>query len=349
MQKNLTINYYGYFTPLGGYGIANINWVKYLTRRGIDVSASAKFVPDQNSYEWSILTEEEKEIFRKPFEKRKIGIIETNPFDLDSNISEIKIANTMCESDHVSAAWAEKLSRMDHVVVPNEFNKRVFRESGVTAPITVIPHGTECEKYAYFDRPEREFFTFGIVGYLDVTDRKGAFDLLRAFASEFDASEPVRLILKSSDGTFGYYSRFKQPNILTLARPMSFEELYVLYKSMDCFVFPSKAEGIGQPPREAMATGLPVILTNWSGLEDIALPEISYPLQPVSFEKRPHFIEQDGNWALIDIQELMYQMRYVYEHQKEAKEKGKKAAQWIREHQSWEKAAERMEEFLNGL
>ena len=52
---NLKINYYGYFTPLGGYGIANINWVKHLKRLGVDVSPHAKFKPLPDSYEWSIM------------------------------------------------------------------------------------------------------------------------------------------------------------------------------------------------------------------------------------------------------------------------------------------------------
>lgn len=349
MQTNLAINYYGYFTPFGGYGIANINWVKHLLRRGIDVSVHGQFAPKPGTREWEILSEEEREIFKRPFVKQKIGIIETNPFNFESNVSEIKIANTMCESDHVSASWPEKLNTMQHIVVPNEFNKRVFEESGVTVPITVIPHGTETEKFRFYERPKRDTFTFTIAGFLDITDRKGAFDVIRAFVSEFSENEPVRLLLKSSDMTFGYYKRFTKKNIKTIAKHYSFEEMYELFKETDCFVFPSKAEGIGQPPREAMATGLPVILTDWSGLADIANPGICYPIKPASLEPRPNFIEQNGNWAKIDIKELMYWMRYVYEHQDEAREKGRKAAWHIRKHFSWGIAAKKMEEFLCSL
>lgn len=342
----MSISYYGYFTPLGGYGIANINCVKHLRRLGIDVSVHAKFAPREGSFEWEILNDEEREIFRKPFELQRIGIIETNPFDFDTNVSEIRIANTMCESDHVAPEWAEKLNGLNHILVPNEFNKKAFLNSGVTAPITIIPHGTDTEKFPYYDRPTSDVFVFGLVGYLDQHDRKGAFDAIRAFASEFRPEEPVRLILHSTDKSFGYYRNFTDERILTITRPYSFEELNSLYQSFDCFVFPSKAEGVGQPPREAMATGLPVILTKWSGLEDVALKEISYPLTNFKLEPRYNFIEQDGNWAVPSIEELMKTMRYVYEHQKEAKLKGKKAAEWIRKNQSWEVAAQKMKEFL---
>lgn len=349
MENTLHINYYGYFTPFGGYGIANINWVKYLRRQGVDVSVHAKFAPQEGSLEWNILSDEEREMFNAPFEKRKVGIIESNPFDFDVNISEYKIANTMCESDHVAPIWAEKLNTMQQVIVPNEFNKETFTNSGVKAPITVIPHGVDTSRFQYICRPEREIFTFGILGYFDMTDRKGVFDVIQAFTSEFNKNESVQLLLKTSNPSFGYYNRFTDPRIKTITKPMSFDEVFDFYKSIDCFVFPSKAEGVGYPPREAMATGLPVILTKWSGLDEIAKPEIAYPLKPKSFEKRPNFIEQDGVWAKIDIQELMYQMRHVYEHRQEAVKKGIKAASHIKAIYDWSRCTSRLISFLKTI
>lgn len=349
MDTYLNINYYGYFTPFGGYGIANLNWVKHLKRLGVDVSVNPKFKPEPGSREWEVLSEEEREIFSQEFIKRKVGIIESNPFDFDSNVSEYRIANTMCESDHVAPVWAEKLNAMQQVIVPNEFNKEVFINSGVKAPITVIPHGVDTERYTYIKRPQRDIFTFGIVGYFDNFDRKGVFDVIRAFSSEFGPDEPVLLIVKSSNPAFGYYRSFSDPRIITVSKNVGFGALNEFYSMMDCFVFPSKAEGVGYPPREAMATGLPVILTKWSGLDEIAKPEISYPLNPVKLEKRPNFIEQDGNWATIDIQELMYLMRYVYENQDEARLKGLKAASHIKSRYSWINSTKKLISLLNEI
>ncbi len=347
-QNNIEIVYGGYFSPFSGYGIANINWVKHLIRLGVVALVQPKFEPKPGSPEWEILSEEERKMFGQPYQERRIGIIESNPFDFDNLKTEVKIANTMCESDHLAPVWADKLNAMDYVIVPNEFCKKVFIASGVTRTIIVIPHGVDTELFSYYERPERDTFTFGILGYLDQTNRKGALELIRAFSSEFE-EEDVRLVCKSSDPLFSYYNRFVDKRISVVTKNSSFQEVNEFYRSLDCFVFPSKAEGVGYPPREAMATGLPTIVTNWSGLEDIALPSISYPLNPTKFEKRPVFIEQDGNWALPDIQELMYQMRYIYEHQKEAREKGKVAAQYIKDNFSWEKCAGQLKDFLMTL
>lgn len=346
MEKNLKINYYGYFTSFGGYGIANINWVKHLRRLGIDVNVHPKFRPQPGSPEWNILDEEERSMFDAAFEKRKIGVIETNPFDFESNQSDIRIANTMCESDKVSQDWPAKLNAMHHIIVPNEFCKQTFINSGVKQDITVIPHGVDTDRFKYFDRPKTDIFTFGILGYLDANDRKGAFDVIRAFASEFDPVEPVELLIHSSDPMFSYYRNFTDSRIHVDTRQLSFEQVNLFYGNLNCFVFPSKAEGVGYPPREAMATGLPVILTNWSGLSDIALPNISYPINPAKLEPRPNFIHQNGNWAITDIAELMYWMRYVYKHQNEALDKGKKASKYMVDQFSWPKCAEQLKEFL---
>lgn len=350
MERNLQINYYGYFTPVGGYGIANLNWIKHLSRCGIDVYPHAKFKPKEGSIEWEMLDDEQREILNKPFEKKKIGIIESNPFDFDILDTDIKIANTMCESDHVDSSWAEALNKMDYIIVPNKFNKDVFINSGVTKPIKIIPHGVDTDTFYNFSRPgNRDVFTFGILGYLDQHDRKGAFDTIRAFVSEFKPGEPVRLLIKSSDPSFKYYSRFTDPRIEVITKPYLPHEVYQFYGKLDCFVFPSKAEGIGYPPREAMLTGLPVILTQWSGMKEVAFKDISYPLTHFTLKKRYNFIEQDGNWAVNDIQEIMYWMRYAYEHREESKFRGHNAAKYIRDKFNWTKSAIKMRNFLHTL
>lgn len=323
-----------------------MNWVKHLIRQGVDVSPHGKFMPKVGSPEYGVLDSEERVISAREWAKHRIGIIETTPFDFGLIDNEVKIANTMIESDQIGSTWVNACSRMDYILVPNEFQKQAFEKSGIKKPVIVIPHGTETEKFPFYERPERDIFTFGIVGYLN--ERKGVFDVIRAFASEFEPDEPVRLVLKTSNMAFGYYRYFHDTRITTIKSLLPLGGINDLYRSFDCFVFPSRAEGVGQPPREAMATGLPVIATKYSGLEEICDPEISYPLLPVRYEVgvNPQNIEQPGRWAKIDIRELMYQMRYVYEHKEESRQKGKKAAQWIRNNFSWERCAAKMKEFL---
>lgn len=342
----MKLSYYGYFTPFGGYGIVNLNWVKHLRRLGVDVYPHRKFEVFPTTPEWEVLTPEEREIFSLPFEKQKVGIIETTPFDFGLIDTEIKIANTMCESSFISKEWVEPINRMDFVIVPNAWTREVFLESGVTKPIEVIPHGQDANLFKFKERVpgKHRTFRFGIVGYLN--DRKGVFDLIQAFCSEFEKSEPVELYLKSSNKAFAYYSNFSDPRIITDCRHLSSPELVKLYHDFDCFVFPSKAEGVGNPPREALLTGCPVIVGNYSGLEEIAKPEYVYPIDPINFNKRADMVEQPGDWANYDIQELMYWMRWVYEHQEEANSKAEKGSRWLAEQFSWEKVTHQLVDFV---
>lgn len=349
-MQNISVNYYGYFTPFGGYGIANMNWVKHLIRQGVDVSPHGKFMPTVGTPEWEVLNSEERDITLRKWTKYRIGIIETTPFDFHLIENDVKVCNTMIESDQMGSSWVEACSRMDHILVPSEFQRQAFIRSGLPeSKVHIIPHGTETEKFPHFVRKPRSVYTFGIAGYLN--ERKGVFDVIRAFASEFDRNESVRLLLHSTNPAFGYYRFFQDSRIVTDCVLLSQEKLNEWYQSIDCFVFPSRAEGVGQPPREAMASGLPVILTNYSGLEEICNPDVCYPLTPIRFEMgvNPQNLEQPGRWAKIEIRELMYQMRYVYEHQEEARQKGEKAAQWIRDNFSWEICATKMKNFLTTL
>lgn len=94
------------------------------------------------------------------------------------------------------------------------------------------------------------------------------------------------------------------------------------------------------PPREAMATGLPVILGDHSGLSELCDPDYNYPIAPTSIDwADTRGAQQPGMLARYDVSEIMYWMRYVYEHQQEAKEKGRKAHEWVHKTYNWDECA----------
>jgi glycosyltransferase involved in cell wall biosynthesis len=54
------------------------------------------------------------------------------------------------------------------------------------------------------------------------------------------------------------------------------DELAALYENAMCLVFPSKTEGFGIPPLEAMAKGCPVVSSNAASLVEVGADAVVY-------------------------------------------------------------------------
>jgi glycosyltransferase involved in cell wall biosynthesis len=336
--------------PLSGYGIVNLEYATALERLTGSISVGWERREDMLDSHWKLLSQEQKELLSKPYTKERVGIIKTTPQLFERLNNEFRIGYTMVENTKMGKHWVEACNRMDAILVPSKYLIQVFKDSGVTVPIRSVKQGIDSRRFKYVNRPKKKVFTFGTIGYMD--ERKNWKDLAQAFCSEFEEFEPVELVIKNSNKYFEHMT-FHDRRIRVINDNLHFDEITNLYSTFDCFVFPSHAEGSGLPPREAMATGLPTILTNWSGLEEICNPEFNYPLTPVSIDyPDDRGNEQPGFQARLSVPELMYYMRYVYEHQEEARDKGRKASEYIHKEYNWDTCAkdllEKVKEVSNG-
>lgn len=73
----------------------------------------------------------------------------------------------------------------------------------------------------------------------------------------------------NSPSTLQYIERQRQRNRIKLLGQLDDLELLKTYKNSDIFVFPSSYEGFGIPPIEAMASGIPTIVSNKASLPEI--------------------------------------------------------------------------------
>lgn len=117
--------------------------------------------------------------------------------------------------------------------------------------------------------------------------------LLGAFFGEFSSADGVVLYLLTNpyhnEGldfeaeVERFASRLKRPvetlpRVEILPRGVPQSRLPALLNAMDAFVLPSRGEGWGRPHVEAMAMGLPIIATNWSGPTEFMTEENGYPV-----------------------------------------------------------------------
>ena len=111
----------------------------------------------------------------------------------------------------------------------------------------------------------------------------------------------------------------------TVDQYVSARTLPGLYAAAHAFVLPSRGEGWGRPHVEAMAMGLPVIATNWSGPtaymnEGNGYP-VRYRLEPVTSGpfRRHH------RWAEPDVAHLQEVMTDAVNRPDEARRRGAQA------------------------
>ena len=201
--------------------------------------------------------------------------------------------------------------------------------------------------------------------------RKGPDILLRAFINEFlyepnvflhlhtwvvgrsaspeDDRRYLRNQLPEMFASWGYRN-VPQPfldRIVVVTDRSSAENVPCMMHQYDAFVLPTRGEGWCLPCMEAMSSGLPVITTNWSAMPDFVNDDRGYLISAKVVPVDPSF--GLGNWAEASVSELGQIMRHVATHRREARAKGLRAQQYVRQHHRQEVCAFMMLEHLRKL
>ena len=277
------------------------------------------------------------------------------------NNGKYKIGFTMLETTGIPKEWVRQCNMMDEVWVPSHFNIKTFRDSGVTVPMHVIPLGIDPDYYSPKIKSYKQHDKYTFLSVFEWGERKAPEILLKAYAKAFKKSDDVILICKviNNDGSIDIDEEIRKlnlpedgPEIIFLYNTKFADyDMATLYRSADCFVISTRGEGWGMPILEAMACGLPAIATNWSSQVDFFNETNGYPVDVASLidakAKCPYY--EGFQWANPSEEHLIYQMRYVYEHQDEAKLKGMAASQEVRSSWTWDSAAKKILQRLETL
>jgi glycosyltransferase involved in cell wall biosynthesis len=265
---------------------------------------------------------------------------------------------SMFEATKIPASWHESINQYDMCLVPSTFCKEVFTSCGVTVPTHVVPLGVRpelypvCEDRASQDRPFR-FLLFANSHWNNT--RKNYLFALNLFNKLFGGNPNVELWLKLTVGTPPVTV---PPNVRIISGRFSQTELVGLMHSCDCLIFPSNGEGYSLPVREASATGMPVIYTNWGAHTDFSDLNVGYPVpaagnQPALYpDPRLHQMNQGsanfGLFALQDAKRFGERMKWVVKHREKALAKGLADALIVREKETYAITARRLQQLLLG-
>jgi glycosyltransferase involved in cell wall biosynthesis len=270
-----------------------------------------------------------------------IGFLFNQPEPLATMPNPIKIIFTMFESTRIPGNWKPYLDLADLIIVPSHFCMEVFAREGYAATVVPLAYDTNVFTPVSHERlPPIQGNPFVFLHYDAFNMRKGFIELFNAFQKAFKPDEPVKLILKSRLNHLPLVPS-EYPNVEVIDGATSDVKLAKLCQKADCFVFPSRGEGFGVPPLEAMGCGLPVIVPNAHGIAEYFNPDCMFEVKvegpcPAVYEK--HKDQDVGTMVKCDENDLARVMRYVYEHQNEVLDKGQKAAQYAKQY-SYERVA----------
>jgi len=301
---------------------------------------------------------------------------EWNPFLGNFNVG----ITAGVETDKCNPAWIDCINRMDMIIVPSEFTKQTFLNTGeVNVPIVVVP---ESFPDAYLDCQTKidlnleTKFNFLLVGQLTGNnidnDRKNLPYTMKWISEVFEDHNDVGVIIKTNAGAQTYLDKrnvqtvfgqilgeirkpnAKGPKFYLLHGHMKDEEMYGLYTepTVKALVSLTHGEGYGLPTLEAAACGLPVIATNWSGhLEFLKHGKF------ISVEQKPQEIHQTRvdnqifmpgtKWAIPLEADAKYRLKKFYNGSSIPKEWAKDLQTKIKEKFSFGSVAKTYSEVLN--
>ncbi len=265
---------------------------------------------------------------------------------------------TMSESDRVSQEWVETInSHCAGVFVPAPALVKIYRESGVRVPVHDVGMGVDyalpplpqplpMTAQAPIERGAKDKFIFLTYSYGDM--RKGAHKAVLSFNLLFGGNPHFELWIKARDIKYTWLEGCQDEQIRVIDEAMDEAQWFELLGKADCFLFPSYGEGFGLPPREAVLAGVPTIATRALGMADVDC--WGYPIDvlrwlPAQFDAWEANAE-GAHWADPDQSDLQQRMAWVVGNQQEARAFTLKGREYLLQHFTWKRTAERMMEVL---
>lgn len=249
---------------------------------------------------------------------------------------------TMWEATELPETMRDTLHNFETILTPSQACVDLY--SRYHDNVHFVPLGVDTERWTLTPRRMNDtFFTFLIGG----SGRRKGNDLvhrafLELFGSDFDThGGPIpRLVMKNPKA-----EPYDGPNVEVVSGYMPAEDEVALYESAHCYVQPSRGEGWGMQPLQAMAQGIPTILTNAHGHSAFAHHGIPISATTVKAEYMSLFGES-GSWWEPDYQELKRAMWDVYTNYSKHLTRAVNQARVIRDTYTWTKSAERIVEIL---
>jgi glycosyltransferase involved in cell wall biosynthesis len=182
--------------------------------------------------------------------------------ELAKNANVKIVGYTVWETNAIPQKWIKCLKEVHKVVVPCEWNRRVFSKQVdkvccIETPIDEIDEIDE--KFVLpFDKDDFVFYTINAWN-----ERKAIDELIACFIKSFEGSKHVKLFIKTFTKNVVDHEQ-----IVVNYSQLTDKQVKAIHKKYQCFVSLSKGEGTGLGACESAISGNPVICAKYGGHKD---------------------------------------------------------------------------------
>ena len=255
-------------------------------------------------------------------------------------------------------SWA--FDYVDEVWVASRFIAEALRPRAPVPVHTVAlpfsPLAPAAKSRSDLGLPEGFTFLF-VFDYLS-TARKNPIGAIESFERAFDGAADAHLVLKAHNphrhpeaAARVREAAARNPRVRLIERSLPEADKNALIAACDCYLSLHRSEGIGLTIAEAMYFARPVIATGWSGnlelMNGTNSYAVDYSLRPVGEHAWPY--RPSGEWAEPSLDHAAELMRHVLASPDEAAERGRRAAEQIRQERSPEVAGRSLLTRIEGL
>lgn len=253
---------------------------------------------------------------------------------IEALASPVKILYSMFEATRWPDTWVSTANCANEVWVPSKWCADTLVASGCDRPVRIIPLGVNPDVYypLNWKRPKSLPFAIGFAGAAH--NRKGIDLFLKAFLEEFP-NESIRILVRSSSHLPTQFPNDARIQIINGV--LSLHQMREYYNSIDLLVLPTRGEGFGLTPLEAMSCGCCVAVTDFGGCREY-LGEDTLRIA-ASLVPCPTYRECNGYWAEPSLSSIRYCMRWAYENRKKAREMGMAASERVHREWTWKHTA----------
>jgi glycosyltransferase involved in cell wall biosynthesis len=223
---------------------------------------------------WPLQLEREQfdvlECFSQPLVRANTGLTLTTIHDIRrvySNWNPVERAA-------YSISLRQTFSKADHVITVSESMRKEILAFDARAKVTVVYNGLDAASFRLIDEAQKNavIAKFGLpdqfilaVGHFERRKNYGA--LIEAMARLKSRRADGFLVIVGNDSgerrmIEGHVARLELESRVKILSGLSDMEVRSLYKLCAAFVFPSVYEGFGIPILEAMAAGVPYVLSD---------------------------------------------------------------------------------------